>query len=395
MAVLLATSICAAVPLFGSTQAPGVGQQSRLLTELQKRQAENGTTLKGGPAAAPSAVINRTVITKDLEVLRAYAKQKKPGKAEGFKGLLPFEVKKAQATLTRLRQSDTLLTGEEKTEIDTYQRQLDGESSPESSGAASTQTRPPLAFLPAPRPLPQTPRPIQPALATTPSAVAPSARPLPPTPRPPVSRELPVISTQVAPSPTPPQATPSPAAPVQTPTKDSLGSVDDALKILRSAARSGMTRLGAGELAAAAKALVIAHGGDRSLTSAEKGELNRYNTMLQARAKVLASLPAPSPTAPSTQTPTSVFASPSQQRALREARSHMAADSAILRKYATQQKPGSPQGIAGLNKDEVKDVSAALLRLYAKNQFLTKDEMRELELYTQEVDKRAHALGMK
>jgi len=117
--------------------------------------------------------------------------------------------------------------------------------------------------------------------------------------------------------------------------------------------------------------------------------------MLQARAKALASLPAPSPNVPSTQTPTSVFATPSQQRALREARGAMAADSAILRKYATQQKPGRAQGIAGLTKDEVKDVSAALVRLYAKNQFLTKDEMRELELYTQEVDKRAHALGMK
>lgn len=131
---LLATAMCGTGHLFGSTQAPGVGQQSRLLTELQKRQEEKGATLKDGPAAAPSAVIDRTVITRDLEVLRAYAKQKKPGKAEGFKGLLTFEVKKAQATLARLRQSESLLTSEEKTEIDTYQRQLDGEPSPGSSG---------------------------------------------------------------------------------------------------------------------------------------------------------------------------------------------------------------------------------------------------------------------
>ncbi|MCA0369775.1 MAG: hypothetical protein LCH26_01555 [Proteobacteria bacterium] len=262
---LLASTICGTGHLFGSTQAPGVGQQSRLLTELQKRQEEKGATLKDGPAAAPSAVIDRTVITKDLEVLRAYAKQKKPGKAEGFKGLLTFEVKKAQATLARLRQSESLLTSEEKTEIDTYQRQLDGEPSPGSSGATSTQTQPPLAVLPAPRPLPQTPRPIQPALGTTTSAAAPSARPLPLTPQPPVSRGLPAMSTQVAPSPTPtarplptpPQPTPMPVVPE----KASLGSVDDALKTLRSAARSGIGRLSANELAAAAKALIIAHGG--------------------------------------------------------------------------------------------------------------------------------------
>ena len=124
--LLLAPSLCGTGSLSASTQAPGVQQQNRLLTELQRRQEQKGAPSTGGPATAPSVVVDRTVISKDLEVLRAYAKQKKPGKAEGFKGLLPFEARKAQATLARLRQEESLLTADEKAEVDAYQGQLGG-----------------------------------------------------------------------------------------------------------------------------------------------------------------------------------------------------------------------------------------------------------------------------